>query len=308
MFYENFIPHAASVKSIAYNHPLLNSFINAFSLSSGPYWLILLLPIYFLFICLLWSLFTNILKKRHFALKPYVIYGVFSLGILLMWSLGRSNIFPWYLPIVALGFSLTIYFYFDESTNGIDTKTYNSNWFRYVSMLAAVSIFIISINGFLKLYAWNTPLKFTANERVSNYLRISSYLYKFCADCTLMTSEIGGLGYGFKGKVLDGFGLGDPEAVKYHPMRVPEQRQSYGIGAIPLGYARERKPDFIVSMPIFTMEYRNSELHSRSHNYFCPFRNNSSLWGNTGIAIHSSVILPDELLDNMLCKKVSSNY
>ena len=66
-----------------------------------------------------------------------------------------------------------------------------------------------------------------------------------------MTSEVGGLGDGFPGEILDGFGLMTSAALKYHPMKVPQERSSGLIGAIPVGFVREQHPDVIVSYLIF---------------------------------------------------------
>jgi hypothetical protein len=66
-----------------------------------------------------------------------------------------------------------------------------------------------------------------------------------------MTSEIGGLGWGFHGKILDGVGLASPEAIRYHPMRVPDERSSGLWGEIPAGFVRDSHPDLIVSYDMF---------------------------------------------------------
>jgi hypothetical protein len=83
--------------------------------------------------------------------------------------------------------------------------------------------------------------------RVHEYERIGAALYSTCPSGILMTSEIGGLGWTFHGKILDGAGLASPEAIKYHPMPVPQERSSGGNGEIPPGFVRERHPDLIVS-------------------------------------------------------------
>jgi hypothetical protein len=66
-----------------------------------------------------------------------------------------------------------------------------------------------------------------------------------------MTSEIGALGHSFHGYVYDGLGLTNPDALKYHPMKVPQARHSGDVGAIPAGYVNEKHPDVIVSYDTF---------------------------------------------------------
>jgi len=72
-------------------------------------------------------------------------------------------------------------------------------------------------------------------------------LYSVCPSGILMTSEIGGLGWAFHGEIRDGTGLASPEAIHYHPMRVPGERRSGVLGEIPAGFVRDRRPDLIVS-------------------------------------------------------------
>ncbi len=66
-----------------------------------------------------------------------------------------------------------------------------------------------------------------------------------------MSSEIGGLGEGFEGEILDAVGLATPSAIKYHPMRVPDERSSGDLGEIPTGFVSEMRPDVIVSYDVF---------------------------------------------------------
>lgn len=300
LFYGSVIPHAATVKSAAYNYPWASSLINAASLSSGGAWLVLFLPLYLFFAYLL--LYQACLLRRQGATggRPYFVFWLFSFGVLFAWAIARSKIFPWYLPILATGLSLTIFFFFHErgfKPHQALTKK------KAVSVVAVLGMLALAGNGYVKLYKGHSPFNFTASERVLEYLRIAGGLYEHCPSCSLMTSEIGGLGYGFKGTVYDGFGLGDPVAEKFHPMKVPEQRQSYAIGAIPLGYINQRLPDFVVSMPIFTFEFRNSSAYGNYYHYSCPFLVGSSLWGDSGIYIHSKEELDMKLLKTINCYK-----
>jgi len=59
------------------------------------------------------------------------------------------------------------------------------------------------------------------------------------------------LGEGFEGEILDAVGLATPSAIKYHPMRVPDERSSGDLGEIPTGFVSEMRPDVIVSYDVF---------------------------------------------------------
>lgn len=91
-----------------------------------------------------------------------------------------------------------------------------------------------------------------AGGRVEHYAEIVRKLYQKNPRGILLTSEIGGLRYGYRGYIADGVGLATPGARKYHPLKVPEQRQNGMIGAIPPAFVKDTMPDFIVSYPIFS--------------------------------------------------------
>jgi hypothetical protein len=134
---------------------------------------------------------------------------------------------------------------------------------------------------------------------VNTYSRIGENLYKFCSTCTLVTSEIGGLGYFFKGGVYDAFGLGDPVVMDFHPMEVPNERQDYGVGAIPPKYVELRDPDFIVSMPVFSFSLRKSSLIAKYHAYDCQL--DTVVFGDSVVKVFSKNSLPSQLLMKMGC-------
>ena len=89
------------------------------------------------------------------------------------------------------------------------------------------------------------------SRRVHLYLDAGALLYQACPHSELMTSEIGGLGYSFKGYISDGVGIASPSAIKYHPMAVPFERSDPGLGAIPPRFVLDRKPDLIFSFDIY---------------------------------------------------------
>ena len=81
------------------------------------------------------------------------------------------------------------------------------------------------------------------NIRVAEYRAVGGALEESCPTGRLLTSEIGGLGDGFKGEILDGFRSGKPpSAIKYHVMRGPEEKRNGLLGTIPLGFVQESAP------------------------------------------------------------------
>ncbi len=104
---------------------------------------------------------------------------------------------------------------------------------------------------------------------------------------------MGGLGFGFKGKVLDGAGLLTESALKYHPMKVPQERPDGLTGAIPPGYVKESNPDIIVSYDCFCGAFMKSPESANYVNIKEPIFTSSdlaitnvrSLWGSDNINI-----------------------
>lgn len=139
------------------------------------------------------------------------------------------------------------------------------HWRRWAAPLALV----LTLGSFtnegvstLAGYGYRWPLfngEYENSARVEQYLLIGRELRESHPDATIVTSEIGGLGWAFyPGRIVDGVGLVTPAAVKFHPMKVPEERMGCYIGAIPAGIVREVKPELIVSMPTFADSVRTA--------------------------------------------------
>lgn len=158
-----------------------------------------------------------------------------------------TYIFPWYVPIslvpLAVGVSLL----------GMGRRLA----YRMATLFILCSLVIVSVKedaqavfAAVSGQPWKDIVD-VPGLRVGEYKMLGAAIYKACPNGRLMTSEIGGLGFGFRGEILDGFGLVSPAAIKYHPMKIPSQRSNGALGAIPVGYVREERPDVIVSYPLY---------------------------------------------------------
>jgi hypothetical protein len=159
----------------------------------------------------------------------------------------KTLIFPWYRPLAATLIVLGLI----ASVPAFEGR----GWRRYLAM-AAVLAFInpTTFERELAAYALNRPSIDGADKfdiRTVAYLAVGRSIYQECPTARLMSSEIGGLGEGFAGEILDADGLATPSAIKYHPMRVPEERSSGDLGEIPAGFVSEMRPDVIVSYDMF---------------------------------------------------------
>jgi hypothetical protein len=176
-----------------------------------------------------------------------------AIGILLLtyalaaWCVylaGDTLMFSWYRPVVVLPLALGAILclivdgsLFSAIPAGTLALLLCVPAFRYVS--AAV------------LEKPDSIPDYAAAARVHTYLRVGDALWKACPSGTLMTSELGGLGESFHGYIYDGFGLTNPDALKYQPLKVPEERSSATIGGIPWRYVMDKKPDLIVSYDVY---------------------------------------------------------
>lgn len=263
--YGTIIPHAAKVKSIAYGFPFKDSILNTLSFGYGNAGLILGATIVGFFAS---QLILIIKDKCRITIAD--IYFGFSAIILLTWCLSRSMVFPWYLCLLVLPFGVGAI---------LDERNY------VIKYVAARRLMIFSILVGLAISPTKSIFIDKSSWRVDSYSKIGESLYRFCNSCSLVTSEIGGIGYSFKGKVYDAFGLSDPVAMRFHPMKVPDERQGYGVGAIPPKYVELRDPDFIVSMPVFSLALRKSEIIAQFHTYDCQL--SSNIFGDNVVQVFS---------------------
>ena len=208
---------------------------------------------------------------------------VIGLGVIGVYCAGGALFFPWYLPLYGVPLAL-----------GLLLVAYSSS---HQSMrLAAGMSFVVLLGGqagvmikAVSAAAGNFAdwPRFEETARVRLYQRIGAHLDASKPDATLMAAEIGGLGAGFRGSILDGIGLASPEVLAYHPMRVPGQRKHKTLGAIPRAWFEHRKPDFVVAYDVFAEELLKSPLLEVYDEYRCgillpedlKLKPNASLFG-----------------------------
>ncbi len=194
-----------------------------------------------------WIMFFRARADAHEFLTRNAT-GIFLLAYALAaWSVyfaGDTMIFRWYRPIVVLPLALgtIVCLIADGSLLGA----------LPASVLAAV--LCAPAWGYVSAAVLSKPDSvpgYADAARVHTYLRVGNAIWKVCPNGTLMTSELGGLGESFHGYIYDGFGLTNPDALKYQPLKVPEERSSGIIGGIPWRYVMEKRPDVIVSYDIY---------------------------------------------------------
>lgn len=223
--------------------------------------LLLVLAVILLFLVFSWA-GEVVTGKRHRDIHWIVALSLLLWGCVLsaLYVWRGTYVFHWYAPLVyvpvLVGMALMIL---------LDPSTLRK---------AAASLFLVLI--FLNIYEHlgllirsgltnDSSRVFLLSEsaRAHTYLAVGRALYRACPHSELLTSEIGALGYSFQGEILDGFGLASRDAMKYQPMRVPQERSSPFLGAIPTRFALEKRADLIVTYDHFGESVLASpEIHS----------------------------------------------
>jgi hypothetical protein len=171
-------------------------------------------------------------------------------------------VFPWYSPLYLVPMAFAGIWLFCAKrgvTSGL------------ALVLVATPIVIHGV-GLLGALAgrYETSQTLHVNARVAQYRSIGHTLDAACPECRLLTTEIGGLGEGFGGNIVDAAGLVTPAALGYHPLRVPEERASHRIGAIPPRFVEAAEPDLIVSYEVFAQALAASEPIRDYTAFVCP--------------------------------------
>lgn len=259
-FFGGVVPHAVSAKQLIYQitssdfvHLVMHGVFGGEIL--GQYkWVVVL---FVLTVCLFvfYLLFTeknvglllNIVRSSQLP----VCIGICGLCVITAYAFKGVMLASWYMPLyeLPLFFSVLIF-------SGLRRRLAVT---ILVSILVSPFVYQLSRNFVASFGQHQFYTDFSEGARVRKYLEVGRRLHSEYPNARLLTSEIGGLGYGFRGYLFDGVGLITPRALKYHPMRVPEERPSGMHGAIPVALITEVKPELVVSLDIFATQFLQSD-------------------------------------------------
>jgi hypothetical protein len=304
--YGTLIPQAVIAKQIVYDLPRTEVIKNVvFSLlpreiESLPVWLIGLGACFLLFTTLNSISWKSLLDDDN---EIWIIsMGAGGTSIALAYIFRQVFLHNWYIPLFAIPL---LFFFF-----GIPkAKRILHRIPIFVFLIVPLSILIQFSRG--AIWTEHLPTRATG-ARVQRYLEVGVLLYGHLPDARLMTSEIGGLGYSFRGYILDGVGLITPDALKHHPIKVGRRRSDPGIGAIPAEFVNEEKPELIVTYPVFVEEFDNSsytEMYQKlsmpafSDTYQALIKENR-IWGNKVLFVY----IRNDLTDSGLIPILVNNF
>lgn len=266
IFFQTIIPNAFIAKKIVYistYDQILRSILSSLyprSWNVAVKFILLFVTV----LVIVWSLLVRKYKseslsnlvnriRERLSDPEQAIFAYFVSGMVICTSyfLFRGLLFQWYIPLYLIPLAFTIYYLASK----------RSYFFLIILIPILLTPMQLMVSRSQDAISNNPPYPYDDySARVRKYISVGENLYQFYPDMTLLTSEIGGLGYGYKGYILDGVGLVSPQVLKYHPLDVPKERSSGRIGAIPPEVIRDYSPEIIVSYPAFIEAFLKSEL------------------------------------------------
>lgn len=119
-------------------------------------------------------------------------------------------------------------------------------------------------------------------QRERDYLIVADTLNKMqVGNARVASSEIGALGYGYGGPILDTIGLVSPIATRYYPIPKDELLTN---NAIPRQLIRAEQPEFVMSLDVFIANslLKDDEFAKR---YRPVFRGKSAIFGSNSLLL-----------------------
>ena len=194
-------------------------------------------------------------RRRH-AYAPALCF----LALFTAYAFGNPLIFPWYYPKLYVTAILAILLGAAAVGSRIRVDAAGPAAFpvrriggvAVVLWLSALSIIPIT-RGKPFLRSPAADVADTADRtRIVGYIEAARWLNNRSTEKTsVAASEMGALGFYFKGKVLDGNGLVSPEALPFLPVPA-EQRLSPRTGALSVDFVRATMPEWVVTMQVFS--------------------------------------------------------
>jgi hypothetical protein len=240
------------------------------------------------------------LAKDHALCANNLILLLFIPGSLTacLYLLGKTLILPWYTPLFTVPILFGIF--------GTIFQRKSRNEALILGVIALPMLACLLLSTVQTMWAAINDLpsyqRFEEGARARKYIQVGETLYQKYPDATLLSSEIGGLGWGFGGYIADGAGLITPQAQKYHPMKIPEERSSELFGAIPVGIVTELKPEIIVSYDVFNEAFIRSEASNQYIQFIEPnFVEEDLLRSPDGTVFgskHLNIFIRKDLLEN----------
>ncbi len=299
VFYHTLVPQSLLAKAVVYERswaePALETLVTIFPFlgirGSTFYLLLAVVALTAVILTTTVSMLLWITRKNYWPL----LMTFWSLLVMGAYVIGQALVFEWYTPLYAVPML---------AASGLAAWTAHQ---PRTLVLRGFLLLLFLASGFSlgrTLYAsLGQPVvypHFELGSRVKSYQMIGALLQEEYPQARLLTSEIGGLGFTFKGQILDAAGLASPQAMAYHPLLVPEERASGNVGAIPPEYVLVTRPEIIVSYDALAQALLESEVSQWYHMILIPaylpedevFARSKEIWGSQYLRVYIRKDLP----------------
>jgi hypothetical protein len=299
-FFHTIVPQSIIAKSTIYSitwlHSLTRGVLLAFPVAfyEHPY---LFFVVALVLLIGIWITSAMILVRNWQAWQSrwVALFTIWSVVIFGSYLAGRTLIFEWYTPLFMIPLLLAITLC---ASQGIFPRNGISMGLQWLVFLFDLLLFVQFC--YAAILDPGEYVLFESGARVKTYLETGRLLYEEYPNATLLTPEIGGLGYTFRGEILDAVGLASPDALQFHPMDVPGERPRGDLGTIPPEYVERHRPDLIVSFDSFAQALLVSKAASQYNLVRIPvylpedriYAEHDTIWGNTYLRIYVRKDLP----------------
>lgn len=299
-FFGTIIPQSIRAKSVIYTLTWLHTLTRGLQLSFP-----VAFPEYQLFVVVIGLVLLIgipiigaiiVYRNRQLWQSQWIIvFLVWALGIFSVYVAGETFVFEWYTPLFIIPLLMALIL---GASKEVFTRNTAAIGLQVVPFL--MSLFLFVQFSYAAVFDPGSYVLFENGARVKTYLQAGRILYEAYPGAALLTSEIGGLGYAFQGKIQDAVGLASPDALQFHPMDVPEERYGGEVGAIPPEYVEEHWPELIVSFDIFAQALLSSDITGEYNMVLIPaylpedsrYAKGNTIWGNRYLRIYVRKDIP----------------
>jgi len=142
-------------------------------------------------------------------LSPWVfIFLLWGFGVGGSYIIQQVLVFEWYRPLYTIPLLIASFILLE-----LIPKSFMRMEYILLSCVFGLSLFSTTMACF---HHYDYFENFALSARVKTYLKVGEVLNTAYPDASLFSSEIGGLGYAFKGKILDAAGLASVDALLFH--------------------------------------------------------------------------------------------
>jgi len=160
--------------------------------------------------------------------------------IALTYVISHGLVFPWYRPLY---FSLLF-------LSGFIGAALSARPIAYLGLLVCAAPFLYELGASASAALGNpeNARHFLEGARARRTVAIAADLYQKYPHAVMMTSEIGAVGFGFRGRVEDGAGLATPRALSYYPLEVPSERYNAADAPVPRRFLKDVRPGLVIAV------------------------------------------------------------